>query len=139
MADDKVIYESEFLEGIIVVVIFKEDDNYSLMSEEFKRVGYGFMVPGQRFVIIDGEAMNNQTLLKLVEAHEISHIMLKHEGDDRDPIQEIEADLGAYLLLKKYGYTESIELLMKNFQFRHNKPFDNLLLEEISKKMEISL
>jgi hypothetical protein len=95
------------------------------------------MVPGKDLVIVDGEELlngDNNSILKFIEAHEVSHILLDHSGP-RNEREELEADLGAYLLLKHYGYEKPIELLLKHFEERHGMEFDESLLPEISKKL----
>jgi len=49
--------------------------------------------------------------------------------------EEIEADLGAFLLLQKYGYVDSIKLLIRNFKFRHGVKFDESLLEKVKNRL----
>jgi hypothetical protein len=101
----------------------------------FEEYGYGFMVPNKNLVIIDGENILynfNVDVLKFIEAHEISHVILGHDGP-RISEDELDADLGAYLLLKEKGYTNSIKSLLKNFKERHGIKFDENLLKRVEK------
>ena len=44
---------------------------------------------------------------------------------------EIDADLGAYILLKKAGRNDSIKVLLRQFKNRHGIKFDQNLLERV--------
>ena len=136
--ETQIEYRSEFLNDVAVVVVFNDDPLYSQVKGFFEEYGFGFMVPGQNLMIIDGEILvgepNAKDILKFIEAHEVSHILLDHSGP-RNEREELEADLGAYLLLKHYGYEKPIELLLKHFEERHGMEFDESLLPEISKKL----
>jgi hypothetical protein len=125
-------YRSEFLEDVIVVVVFNDDPLYSQVKPFFEQYGFGFMVPGQNLMIIDGEIIINEPdgkdILKFVEAHEVTHVLLGHDGP-RNEQDEIDADLGAYLLLRNKGYDKSIELLINNFMERHGVEFDESLID----------
>jgi hypothetical protein len=140
MEQTQIEYKSEFLPDVTIVVVFSNDPLYPQVKEYFDEYGYGFMVPNKNLVIIDGEALmdeGNEGVLKFIEAHEISHILLDHSGP-RDEREELEADLGAYLILQYYGYEKSIELLLKHFKDRHGMEFNEDLLPEISKKLGLT-
>jgi hypothetical protein len=137
MSNTQVEYKSEFLPDVTIVTIFQDDPNYSEVKKYFDEYGYGFMVPGKNLVIIDGENLGNGynlDVLKFIEAHEIAHVLLKHSGP-RDDKEEMEADLGAYLLLKKSGRSNSIKYLKKHFPERHGVQFKEGLLFDVRKKM----
>jgi hypothetical protein len=68
--------------------------------------------------------------LKFIEAHEVSHILFGHDGPRNDQ-HELEADLGAYRLLKEKNYENSIELLLEHFEERHNIEFNENLINNI--------
>jgi hypothetical protein len=115
---EPLIYYSEFLPSVQIAVVFEENPQYEDLREYFNDYGYGFMVPGNNLVIIDGEQLVNglgPEVLKFIEAHEISHIIMGHDGP-RSEDDEIDADLGAYILLKKSGKTDSIKTLLKQFK-----------------------
>jgi len=130
-------YRSEFLNDVTVVVVLNEDPLYSQVKPMFDQYGFGFMVPGKNLMIIDGEILvgepNGDDILKFIEAHEVSHILLGHKtGDEKE---EIEADLGAYLLLKDNGFDKSAELLINSFKGRHGVDFNKEMLEDIENRI----
>jgi len=93
------------------------------------------MVPGKHLVIIDGEQFVNNfsaDVLKFIEAHEIAHIIMGHDGP-RSEVDEMDADLGAYILLKRKGKTDSIKTLLKHFKDRHGVRFNENLLDRVKK------
>lgn len=136
--DTQLEYTSEFLDGVTVVVVFEEDPLYEQVKEYFEEYGFGFMVPGKNLIIIDGEILvgqpNSKDLLKFIEAHEVTHVLLNHDGP-RDAKDELEADLGAYLLLQDKGYYESVRTLLDHFQERHGVEFDESMLDDIKDRM----
>ena len=97
-------YNSEFLPDVTIFVIFSDSPQYEQLKPLFEEYGYGFMVPNKNIILIDGEIILEEgysdSLLKFIEAHEISHVILKHDGPRSDD-EELDADLGAYLLLSK--------------------------------------
>lgn len=131
-------YNSEFLNDVMVVVVFNDDPLYSQVKVFFEQYGFGFMAPGQNLMIIDGEILvgepDSKDILKFIEAHEVTHIILGHDGP-RNEKDEIEADLGAYLLLKDKGHDKPIELLLNHFQERHGVEFDENMLDDIKDRM----
>jgi hypothetical protein len=131
-------YTSEFLDGVTVVVVFEDDPLYEQVKEYFNEYGFGFMVPGSNLIIIDGEILVGQPdakdILKFIEAHEVTHVLLGHDGP-RNEQDEIEADLGAYILLQDKGYDKPIELLVNNFKERHGIEFDEKMIDDIKERM----
>jgi len=131
-------YTSEFLDGVTVVVVFEDDPLYEQVKEYFNEYGFGFMVPGSDLIIINGEILVGQPdakdILKFIEAHEVTHVLLGHDGP-RNEQDEIEADLGAYILLQDKGYNEPIELLVNNFKERHGIEFDEKMIDDIKERM----
>jgi len=128
-------YNSEFLPEITVAVVFGDNPQYEQLLPMFNEYGYGFMVPNKNLIVIDGENILdnfNVDVLKFIEAHEISHVILGHDGPRSDE-EELDADLGAYLLLKEKGYTNSIKSLLKNFKQRHHIKFEEDLLKRVEK------
>ena len=129
------IYNSEFLPSVQIAVVFEENPQYEDLRQFFQDYGYGFMVPGKNLVIIDGEQLvsgRGSEVLKFIEAHEISHIIMGHDGP-RSEDDEIDADLGAYILLSQSGKTESIKTLLKQFKNRHGVKFEEKLLDRVKK------
>ena len=130
---DLVSYNSEFLPEITISVVFSDSPQYERLSPLFQEYGYGFLVPNKNLVVIDGENIVDNfdsDVLKFIEAHEIAHIILGHDGP-RDEEEEMDADLGAYILLKNKGKVESIKYLTDNFEDRHGVNFDEKLLKRV--------
>ena len=136
--ETQIEYCSEFLNDVAVVVVFNDDPLYSQVKGFFEEYGFGFMVPGQNLMIIDGEILvgepNAKDILKFIEAHEVTHVLLGHDGP-RNENDEIEADLGAYLLLQDKGYDKPIEILLNHFKERHGVEFDDSMLDDIKNRM----
>ena len=132
---EPLIFNSEFLPDVQIAVVLSEHPQYEDLKPIFDEYGYGFMVPNKNLIVIDGENILdnfNVDVLKFIEAHEISHVILGHDGPRSDE-EELDADLGAYLLLKDKGYTNSIKSLLKNFKQRHHIKFDENLLKRVEK------
>jgi hypothetical protein len=122
-------YNSEFLTDVVVVVVFNDDPLYSQVKPFFEEYGFGFMVPGKNLMIIDGKILvgepDSKDILKFIEAHEVAHILLGHDGPRNDK-DEIEADLKALDLLIEKGYDKSIKILLDKFQERHGVEFNKV-------------
>jgi hypothetical protein len=128
-----VSYNSEFLPDITISVVFSDSPMYEKLLPFFKEYGYGFLVPDKNLVLIDGENIIenfDSDVLKFIEAHEIAHIILGHNGP-RNEEEELDADLGAYLLLKSKGKENSIKHLIDHFEERHGVQFDQNLLKRV--------
>ena len=139
MEDDLISYESNFESGINILVIFESNPNYANLVDFFEEYGYGFYFPEQHLIIIDGEIFlgdDGLTMkdLKFIEAHEIAHLILNHNGP-RSEKDEIEADLGAYILLKQHNM--STDRLVDEFYNRHGVEFDEELIKKVSKNFNI--
>ena len=136
--ETQIEYRSEFLNDVSVVVVFNNDPLYSQVKGFFEEYGFGFMVPGQNLMIIDGEILvgepDAKDILKFIEAHEVTHVLLGHDGP-RNENDEIEADLGAYLLLQDKGYNKPIEILLNHFKERHGVDFNKVMLKDIEDKI----
>jgi phosphopantetheine adenylyltransferase len=129
---DALSYPSTFKPGVNILVVFKENENYLNLKPYFDEYGYGFYYPKDKTIIIDGERFVNSDLdfndLKFVEAHEITHLLLGHTGPySKD--DEMDADLGAYILLTNKGL--STDKLVKEFKNRHGIPFTEDLLQRV--------
>ncbi len=132
---EPLIYDSEFLPSVQIAVVTDENPQYEQLKPLFDEFGYGFMVPGKNLVIIDGEQFIDNfgaDVLKFIEAHEISHVIMGHNGP-RSEDEEIDADLGAYILLKQAERNDSLKVLLKQFKNRHGIKFDENLLERVKK------
>jgi hypothetical protein len=53
----RLTYESEFLKGVNIAVVFSEDKKYKELLPLFNKYGYGFMVPNQNLIVINGEIL----------------------------------------------------------------------------------
>jgi len=130
--EDAISYPSTFKSGTNITVIFKENPNYETLKPYFKEYGYGFYYPEDKTIFLDGEVFVNSNLdfkdLKFVEAHEVTHLLLGHTGPYSED-DEMDADLGAYILLKNKGI--STEKLESEFKNRHGVDFDEKLLERV--------
>jgi len=134
--DDALSYPSTFKPGVNILVIFKENENYENLKPYFDEYGYGFYYPESKTIIINGENFVDSDLdfndLKFVEAHEVTHLLLGHTGPYSED-DEMDADLGAYILLKNKGL--STDKLVKEFKNRHGIDFDEKLLERVKNKL----
>ena len=133
---EHISYNSEFLPSVTIFVVFSDDPQYEQLKSLFEEYGYGFMVPNKNMILIDGEILlengNAEDLLKFIEAHEIAHVILNHEGP-RDEDEELDADLGAYILLSRNNNIKAIKPLLKHFKERHGIKFDEKLLDRVKK------
>lgn len=137
MGQDIISYQSIFLDDVNISVIFKENENYDMMTRLFDKYGFGFYYPKTKTIMIDGELFVDTDLtfddLRFVEAHEVSHLILGHTGGIRYDEDEIDADLMAYLLLKKQGL--STDGLTSTFKERHGIEFTKDLLNDFQSKL----
>ena len=53
--DGLITYSSIFKPEIKILVIFKNNENYENLITIFNEYGYGFYVPNQELIIINGE------------------------------------------------------------------------------------
>jgi hypothetical protein len=137
--DDIITYKSIFNPRVNVIVLFKDNETYGEVKPLFDTYGYGFVSPSDNLVILDGEVFSSEDeidedVLRFIEAHEISHILLGHTNERNDD-DEMDADLGAYILLKKFGLTNSVEILIDNFEERHQTEFKKSILSRVSDKI----
>jgi hypothetical protein len=99
-----------------VLVIYKESMTYPLVKSSLADLenSIGALMPGQEIIIIDGERVNKECLtdahLLAIEAHEIAHEMLGHEGE-RNQDHEEEADELAIRILDSFSRKEAAALL----------------------------
>lgn len=112
---------SEFHASIPVNIIAKDDYRYDVLKVVFNQYGFGFMLPTDNLIVIDGEVGLNKNELKWVEAHEVAHYILGHTKVN--PNDEIEADTLAYKLLIGNGYNKAAQLVKDKFKERHGVEF----------------
>jgi Zn-dependent peptidase ImmA (M78 family) len=133
---EPISYDSEFLPGVTIIVIFSDNPQYEQILPMFQEYGYGFMIPNKNLILINGEEiLNNYSddLLKFIEAHEIAHVLLNHDGP-RNEEEELDADLVAYVLLKQKDKIGAIKTLLKHFKNRHGLKFDEKLLKRVENR-----
>jgi len=132
MEDDLLVYQSIFKPDTKIIVVFENNPQYSDLEPIFEQYGFGFYIPNDKTIIIDGEVFVDSELdmddLRFVEAHEISHLLLGHDGP-RNEDDELDADLGAYILLKRNHI--SIDRLIEVFPERHGMEFSENLLGRV--------
>jgi hypothetical protein len=126
-------YPSIFNQDVFVTLIFKENSEYGNIKKLFDLYGFGFYSPDYKTIIIDGEIFQESELdiddLRFIEAHEISHLLLNHTGEKNDS-DEMDADLGAYIILKRNNL--STKRLIDVFFERHGINFSEELLVRVN-------
>jgi hypothetical protein len=99
-----------------VMVIYKESILYDMVKRSLEDLdnSIGALMPGQEIIIIDGERLQEEGLtddhLLAIEAHEIAHEILGHEGE-RNQAHEEEADELAIQILDSFSRKEAAALL----------------------------
>ena len=111
-------YFSEFKSDVAVAILTKDDYRYEVMKPLFEQCGFGFAETSSGCVFIDGEVKLTKDEFKWVEAHEVSHILLKHTKDRNDG-DEIAADVMAHKLLLAGAYSKAAQLVEDKFEERH--------------------
>jgi hypothetical protein len=112
-------FSNEEHKDIAVGIITKDDERYETLKPLFEQYGHGFTDTRIGCVFIDGEAGLSEDELKVVEAHEVAHIRLKHKMGERDREDEIDADIFAMLYLHKHGYNKAAKLIKEHSIERH--------------------
>ena len=82
-------FRSEFDNDVLVNIIGKDDFRYDVVKPIFEQFGFGFMVPTDYVVLIDGEQKLSKDVLKWIEAHEVAHFMLGHGLTKNNSAEEI--------------------------------------------------
>jgi hypothetical protein len=116
-------FRSEFDNDVLVNIIGKDDFRYEVVKPIFEQFGFGFMVPTDYVVLIDGEQKLSKDVLKWIEAHEVAHFKLGH-SEEKNENDEREADTLAYKLLIGNGYHKAAQLLKDKFIERHGIHFN---------------
>ena len=137
--NDIISYKSIFDKSVNVIILFEGNEMYKEFKPLFKQFGFGFASTNDKMVFLDGEVFSdgddlNQEILRFIEAHEVSHVLLGHSTDRNDD-DELDADLGAYILLNKKGLQDSVDLLVDAFNERHGIDFKKSLLQRVSDKI----
>lgn len=130
-------YQSQFYSKVRIFIVYQEYSKYNQIKEVFDKYGYAFVMPEKNTVIIDGEILKkeeNKYLLNLIEAHEVSHILLGHKGL-KTKKEELEADTLSYHFLSENNYKNSLKLLIDNFENRHGQKFSEKKLKTLKKSL----
>jgi len=114
------LFESEFQKGVMVAVVKPADPQYTALKSLFVKYGYGFAMPDQKLIFIDGSYVDS--IQTIVEAHEVGHIVLGHTGIN-GPNDEADADGWAIRKLKKHGYIDEANKLIEQYKSRHGFPY----------------
>lgn len=121
-------YKSEFKPNYSINLVFSSHKDYfSVYKVLFDTYGFGFLIPDEKIIIIDGEILlkqpNSTDYLKFIEAHEVSHIIFGHNRERNDEDEQV-ADYYAYYLLTNFKYDDAARLLQDVFYERHGENFD---------------
>jgi Zn-dependent peptidase ImmA (M78 family) len=114
------LFESEFQKGVMVAVVKPADPQYQALAPLFIKYGYGFAMPDQKLIFIDGSYVDS--IQTIVEAHEVGHIVLGHTGIN-GPNDEADADGWAIRKLQKHGYIDEANKLIEQYKSRHGFPY----------------
>ena len=132
------VFYSEYIPEVKILVLTSDNEDYEVFEPYFEKYGYGFLIPDKELIVIDGEHLvknPSSELLKFIEAHEIGHILLGHNGP-RNEEDELDADLAAYILLNSKNRYDSIKMLLKNFRQRHGVCFSQKLLNRVKNQLQ---
>jgi hypothetical protein len=130
-------YQSQFHTNVTIFIVYEQYLKYPEIKKLFNKYGYAFVVPEKNTVIVDGEIIKkpeNKYLLHLIEAHEVSHIILGHKGINHKK-EELEADTLSYHFLSENNYKNSLNLLLNTFESRHGKKFSEKKLSTLKKSL----
>jgi hypothetical protein len=119
--EDIISFDSRIDPAFNVLVIYKESQTYPLIKSSLVSLdnSIGALIPGQNIILIDGERVNEEGLsddhILAIEAHEIAHAMLGHEGE-RNQTHELEADELAIEILDSMNKKEASSLLRERLK-----------------------
>ncbi len=137
---ESLIHTSSIDPRFKVEVVFKKHKEYKSIHEPiFEQVGIAYIPQKQRNIIVDGEETKKKYFTKdhllAIEAHEISHDILKHK---RCYIgEEIEADLCGIFLLENKKYFKAAKLLSNRFEEQYEMKSSEVPLSKKSGKLLI--
>lgn len=104
-----------------VMVIYKESILYDTVKRSLEDLdnSIGAIMPGREIIVIDGERVQEEGLtdahLLAIEAHEIAHERLGHDGE-RNQDHETEADELAIKILDSFSRKEAANLLRERMK-----------------------
>ena len=119
--EDIISFDSRIDPAFNVLVIYKESQTYPLIKASLVSLdnSIGALLPGHNIILIDGERVNEEGLsddhLLAIEAHEIAHAMLGHEGE-RNQTHELEADELAIEILDSMNKKDAASLLRERMK-----------------------
>jgi hypothetical protein len=114
-------FSSRINPSFTVLVVYKEALNYGIVKEKLVELdnSVGAILSGVNVIIIDGERVQEEGLndnhLLAIEAHEIAHAMLGHEGE-RNQTHEDEADELGIQILDSLKRKEAANLLRERMK-----------------------
>jgi hypothetical protein len=125
---------SELDASVGVVIVRKNDTAYNKVGHHFSTHGNAFLDVDSRTIFIDGDEADNENWTKdhylFVQAHEIAHIRLKHDGNNHD---EARTDYYAILFLHKKGHKAAASIGITQFKYRNGITFEEFLENENEK------
>lgn len=110
-----------------VIVVYKDSLVYEVVRRSLEDLdnSIGALMPGQEIIVIDGERVQEEGLtnnhILAIEAHEIAHELLGHEGE-RNGDHEKEADELAIQILDSFFRKEAADLLRERVKFLEKNP-----------------
>lgn len=112
-----------------VYVVYPASEHYEAITNLIPDNGLAVTDLKTKMIILDGGKIEKQRLnkdhIRFIEAHELAHNYLNHEGSFGIAEQEKEADYTAYLLLKKRNLDKAAEMVIDYFDGRHGEDFED--------------
>lgn len=112
-----------------MLIVYPTYEKYDEMEPLFKQHGYAFLpTDGNKMFFVDGKALEDLSTdqFHAIQAHEIAHFVLKHQGHYTED-QEREADVAGVIILNKLGYSNASTTLEDRAIGLYGK--DNLTLK----------
>lgn len=129
-----VAYNSKINPDFQVFVVYSDSTEYSNIKEYLTELNnsIGALMTGTKNIFIDGERIADDNIdsdqLLAIEAHEIAHSMLGHEGGV-DETAEKEADLLAISILDMDGYERAASFLKDRIKELYNIDYSQFEVE----------
>lgn len=129
-----VAYNSKINPDFQVFVVYSDSNQYSEIKEYLTKLNnsIGALMTGTKNIFIDGERVTDDNIdsdqLLAIEAHEIAHSMLGHEGGV-DETSEKEADLLAISLLDMDGHNRAAGFLKDRLKELYNIDYSQFEIE----------
>lgn len=119
-------------------IVYPEYPDYNTVFKAlFNSHGVGFLIPGKKQMYIDGVQMENLTKdhFLAIQAHEISHYRLSHEGNYSED-DELEADVEGYKILVDMKHRKAAQILRQRIKDFYGNKGLKLLDEKRNKVMK---